>query len=83
MGETVFKIQRDDGKFREGGSAGKFTDTGKTWSQAHHLKNHLMLGRDYYSSAEDVLATHTDVSIVEYELVEIGRYTPEEFWKSK
>jgi hypothetical protein len=74
----VYKIINNENKFSTGGYDPTFTRLGKFWSNLNSLKSHLA---QYFKHNYARPYENTDAMIVEYELVEVTRYTPREFYE--
>ena len=74
--DTVFRVEKD-GAYSKGGLYPLFSDNGKLWMEAGHLKNHFKQRTGYNSETHAPIYLYQeypyDAEVVEYALVEVKR----------
>lgn len=74
--DTVFRVEKD-GAYSKGGLYLLFSDNGKLWMEAGHLKNHFKQRTGYNSETHAPIYLYQeypyDAEVVEYALVEVKR----------
>jgi hypothetical protein len=76
MNDTVFRVEKD-GAYSKGGLYLLFSDKGKLWMEAGHLKNHFKQRTGYNSETHAPVYLYQEypegAEVVEYALVEVKR----------
>ena len=74
--DTVFRIEKD-GAYSDGGLIPLFSDNGKLWMEASHLKKHFEQSIGYNYETKQSIPLYKeypyDAEVVEYALVEVKR----------
>ena len=80
--DTVFRVEKD-GAYSKGGLYPLFSDNGKLWMEAGHLKNHFKQRTGYNSETHTPIYLYQeypeDAEVVEYALVEVKRTPVKKF----
>ena len=80
--DTVFRVEKD-GAYSNGGLYPFFSDNGKLWMKASHLKKHFKQSIGYNHETKQSIPLYKeypyDAEVVEYALVEVKRTPVKKF----